>query len=424
MLYILTNRIDKKFRFPVYKSLLSRKLFVKKGQSFLDKGIVFFTYLLYPAYFITHLKKTSKTDFVVEMSSERNEANRESRQLFVSHYFYNDDDISIVHYLSGDNIFYHYVTLDGLKEIFHIWLLFLYGAWGALWSKRALLERAGIRSLNIFVSAALLKKENTSFYIFRLYGGYSYFVSLYLSQFMKRKVYAIMGSSYMYKKRYSFFPECVVCICADYQRVEVNNYINKGWFVCKDVRMTGFEEYDLIKDIKPTPPIYDIGIYSSGWWARREGMYQVTDVDKIRTMQYCNNIYYNNFLIILEEIGRYSKNRNLKVIVYPHPYERRLKREYGIECPYRDIMLKYGFSYDEDQNTSSISKIFECNVGVGIASTIIAQRWSLGLKGISLFDDVIAKWVGINYMGKYKDYFFFEPTKVTPIINRLLNEES
>lgn len=424
MLYILTKQIDRQHYIPMFKSLLCRKLLVKKEQSFLQKLSVFIIYLFYPFFFLTHLKRTSKMDFAVELSSERNGANRESRRLFVSHYFYNEDDINRIHYLSGSSIVYHSLTKEGIKEILRIWILFLSSAWKALWTKRALLERAGIRLLNIFASAALLNKENASFYTFRLYGGYPYFVSLFLSQFMKRKVYAIMGSTYMYTKRYSYFPECFVGLCADYQNVEVNNYIQKGWFVCKDVQMTGFEEYDLIKDIKPTSPIYDIGIYSSGWWARKDGIYQVPDVEEIRSMKYSNNKYQQNFMDILKCLGPYCKDKNLKVIIYPHPYERRLKNDYGIECPYRDTLTKYGFAFDDDHSTSSISKIYDCKIGVGIASTIVAQRWSLGLKAISLFDELIAEWVDINYLGKYKQYFFEDTADVPSIIDRLINEDS
>lgn len=424
MLYILTKQKDRQQYLPIYKSLLCRKLLVKKEQSFSEKLFVFIIYLLYPAFFLTHLKRTSKMDFAVELSSERNGSNRKSRRLFVSHYFYNEDDISHIHYLSGSSVVYHSITKDGLIEVLSIWELFLCGAWRALWSKRALLERAGLRLINIFASAALLNKDKSSFYTFRLYGGYPYFVSLFLSQYMQRKVYAITGSTYMYTKRYSYFPECIVGICADYQRVEIDNYIKKGWFVCKEVRMTGFEEYDLIKDIKPTSPIYDIGVYSSGWWARKDGMYQVTDVEEIRSMKYCNNKYQQNFVDILNTLGPYCKEKKLRVIVYPHPYERRLRNDYGIDCPYRGILNEYGFAFDDDHSTSSISKIYDCKIGVGIASTIVAQRWSLGLKAISLYDDLIAEWVDINYLGKYKQFFFKDPLAVSSVIESLIKEES
>ena len=224
----------------------------------------------------------------------------------------------------------------------------------------------------------------------------------------------------MFTKRYSYFPKVHCCLCSEYQKYEWRNYINFGWAVCNDVRMLGLEEYYIYKDIIPQTPKYDIGVYSSGWWARIDGIYQSTDIESIKNGNFVNNKIYKSFLALLDVLTILKINYGYSVIVYPHPYERRLYKEYSVEIPYMKILKEKGFYFDQNNEINSISKIYECKLGISMGSTITADRWNLGLDALSYQPEGLDEIMSLNYMGPYKEKFIENKDDFLTMIPKIL----
>lgn len=425
MLYILTKKIYSKDFFSIEKSLACRRISIEAKQTIRTKCGIFLVVLLYPFYFLSHLKRTKKTEFAVEMSGEKESQLSFPRRIFISHFFNNSDDYEVVQYINGSSIYIHNTTIKKILFSFIVWFRFLQSSFIAVFSKKAQLKVTYIRALNVINTGIFCDSSQTSFFFFRQYSPLSYYTSLVMSDWLKySNVYAIAGSTFMYTKRYSFFPKVHLCLCSKYQEEEAGNYLRLGWIVCRDVRMTGFEEYYMYKDIKPQEPVFDIGVYSSGWWAREGGVYQSNDIEAIRQYRFMDNQIYSDFLDMLRVLHEIKIKYNLKIKVYPHPYERRLANEYGIECPYIPFLVDKDFAFDSDSQMNSINKIYECNIGISIASTIVGDRWNLGLNAISLTNDTVSSFLKPKYLGKYSKYIISSSNELFNLVPKLLGYDN
>ncbi|KKN55944.1 hypothetical protein LCGC14_0577420, partial [marine sediment metagenome] len=163
--------------------------------------------------------------------------------------------------------------------------------------------------------------EKVFFYAF-IYRPDYYLAALVLSQYTD--VFYIAGSaSFYYNRRYLYLPNVTLISCGLVQNKEIDSLIEKGSIKIKD-KLLGNSIFDqsAMKDFDNY--YYDIGIYSSGEWAREDGLLMSNNYKRIRSRYFCNNPYYSTFLSILEAIIDLISSRKFKAKLYFHPYEKDL----------------------------------------------------------------------------------------------------
>ncbi len=135
-------------------------------------------------------------------------------------------------------------------------------------------------------------------------------------------------------------------------------------------------------------PLYDIGFFASGDWARERGLYWARDVELVRKGVYRDNVYERYATQILEALARYAHERERTLRIYLHPYERRLLHDHGIEPPFRGLADGRLVTID-DAPGNSRGAHYEIDAAVALRSSSIWQRIDLGLDHsfIYAFDD-------------------------------------
>jgi hypothetical protein len=128
----------------------------------------------------------------------------------------------------------------------------------------------------------------------------------------------------------------------------------------------------------PSDPVYDLGFYASGDWAREDGLYRARDIEKVRAGVYRDNIYERYAERVLEALVEYATSRRRTLRIYMHPYERTLLHEHGIEPPYRGLADGTLVTID-DRPGDSRGAFYEADVAVALRSSTIWQRLDLGL---------------------------------------------
>ena len=131
-------------------------------------------------------------------------------------------------------------------------------------------------------------------------------------------------------------------------------------------------------------PVYDIGFFASGDWAREDGLYWARDIEQVRAGAFRGNAYERQAEQVLEALVRYAGSRHRTLRIYLHPYERRLLHEHGIEPPYRGLADGELVTID-DRPGHSRDAHYEADVAVALRSSTIWQRIDLGLDRSFLF---------------------------------------
>ncbi|MFA4965999.1 MAG: hypothetical protein WC709_10270 [Thermoleophilia bacterium] len=126
-------------------------------------------------------------------------------------------------------------------------------------------------------------------------------------------------------------------------------------------------------------PTYDIGFYASGDWAREDGLYWARDIEQVRAGAFSGNVYERHAEEVLAWLVEYAASRRRTLRIYPHPYERTLLHEHGIEPPYFGLADGELVTID-DRAGNSRSSHYEADVAVALRSSTIWQRIDLGLE--------------------------------------------
>jgi hypothetical protein len=247
--------------------------------------------------------------------------------------------------------------------------------------------------------------KHTFFYGF-IYRPDVYLQALVLSQYTN--VTYITGSTpFYYNRRYVFLPEVKLISSSAVQYTEIKSLIKERKIIVKDLDL-GTPMFDESALIKYKKFIYDIGIYSSGIWARSRKLRRLYNKKTILTNDYNEDPLYNKFLRILEVVGSLVKKRKVKAKLYFHPHEKHLYHSQGIKPPYLKILKenKIDFSF-RDKNSTLLLR--EAKIGVALLSTIIYERLDLGLEGYLYHnpnEDLIANIFKPSLLGEFKKYFF------------------
>ena len=220
--------------------------------------------------------------------------------------------------------------------------------------------------------------------------------------------------------RYQYNPKVDFKLCSTVLQEESACYIQNGWMEFRSVETWGLEEALVLDQIPPEEPTVDIGIYSSGSWARTMDLWRSGDIEQIRAYAYLANPMYTRFLPILEAIVTLKKETGCSAKVYFHPFEKMLMDKHGIVPPYLKLLEENGILYEQEGKTS-LENFYESRIGVSISSTILFDRLHMGLASLYFDGAGIPMYtIAEQYMGKYRDLCFHDMEELKEKIRQQL----
>lgn len=247
--------------------------------------------------------------------------------------------------------------------------------------------------------------EKVFFYGF-IYRPDNYLAALVLSQYVD-VLYVTGSTSFYYNRRYVYLPNVTLVSCSLVQFKEINSLIEKKNIIVKNILLGNpLFDHSSMKDYDIIP--YEIGIYSSGEWARENGLWRSYDYNKIRSGQFHKNPYYDVFLSILKIVTELVNSRKIKAKLYFHPHEKDLYNKQGIMPPYVKILTKNGIDFSFSDEDSWLL-LRESKIGVAVLSTIIYERLGLGLDGYLYYnsnEEFISDFFNPSLLGDFEKYFF------------------
>ena len=264
------------------------------------------------------------------------------------------------------------------------------------------------------IQLCLLQDNRVSCYFFLLSSPETYLCALFGSIYFKKlSVNVISSNSLMYSdNRYLYMPDAKLKYCSKIQKEELRLYIIKRWVEVKEATLWGLEEASEYDRIKYKTARFDIGIYSSGGWARDQNMLRIKDFERLQKHPNLDNYLYKIFEEIMKVVIGLKNSHDLQVVLYPHPCER-LAMKNGVCLPYQHLLDKYDI-YLDGEGDNSIEKIFEAKVGIASVSTIIFDRLHFDLPGYVFSGTGIKDFlIDPRYLGKYADYCFDGPEDLT-----------
>lgn len=264
--------------------------------------------------------------------------------------------------------------------------------------------------------------KNHQYFFFRPYSLSIYISLLILSKlYPSTEYYLVTSNTSFFPRRYTHLPEVNLIYCSNFQKNELNFFQKLGWSSFNRVLFGGLEEVNQFRKLLPQKPIYDIGIYSSGFWARKDGLSRVNNFKKIRNYYYSDNDYQKDFELLLITLGCISKKYNLKSKLYFHPYEKELFHKFKIIPPYLNTLKKFQINYFFDDKENSIHSVYESSIGCGLFSTILTDRWNIGLNSLLYIKNPKSEHINPKYLGKKSSHVFFKLDDFESEIIKLLN---
>jgi len=249
-------------------------------------------------------------------------------------------------------------------------------------------------------------------YVFYINHPSSFIFAKYI-EFHDVKSTIHMGNNPISKWNYPF-PISSPIILSSIIQIEEIKYLklSNEWQYCRD------EFILLSKDIKPKEPKKEIGLFSSGEWARSKGLYRSDDLALISNYDLANNKVYKAFEEGLLKLISLNVEKKFTIKVYPHPFERELIT-LGIRPPYFKWVDSGEVTVDMD-GTSSREKIYDSTIAISYHSSFIWERLSLGLLESYhyQFNDDELDLVDYRALGRYKANIFFSNDDIAMIFNK------
>lgn len=316
------------------------------------------------------------------------------------------EEAAIAHYDPArpvDRLVYRRMSLRKAWQLTQAsWLIW----WGGFW---ALFARTKTRpEWHIF--AAQLLHQQILFHDkdSRVVLFFCYYVQTYLSSYLAsvlvpgyRPTIVASNSILFENNRYLYHPDMDFKLCSCLQVPEVGIYRQLGWMTFQEPEMWGLEEVRRIEQVPPSTATIDIGLFSSGFWARTEKGFRVADKEALSRGDYLGNRWFKIFWWMLEVVAELKRERpELSVKVYLHPHERTIFHDFGIAPPYLAMIQEAGFMYNLE-GEDSLQKFYESRIGLSSQSTIVFDRMHYGL--IGMFYAGQEEWQPIEpkYLGEY-----------------------
>jgi hypothetical protein len=281
-----------------------------------------------------------------------------------------------------------------------------------------------IRFGNLLLQQLLFHGDDRDQMLYFCYEPETYLSTLVATSIMPDYFPKIVASnSILFRdNRYLVNPRLDFKICSKIQLGETDTYRKLGWMKVRSVQLWDLEEAMIYDQLQPSPPTCDIGIYSSGGWARTHDLWRAADMEVLKKGGYLDNPMYLQLLVILDVVCTLRKeNPKLKVNFYLHPHELRLLHQNGIRAPYLSILDANEISYSlESQH--SIMGIYGPRLGIAVSSTILFDRMHLGLQSFFYAGKAIPHGlIDVRYLGEYAQYGYHDALQLREMIRRELS---
>lgn len=369
-----------------------------------EKILILGAFLLYPIYFLLKLKKNNSESLILR-AGELTRKEYEMRKYFINKYSKAEVDYD---HIDGQIIWYKGISVRKLFLVGKVWFNFFVTLISILGIKK---DKHNLKAyflvFNTVVSLILLNKQGKKIHVFQIFDVRNYLPAMLSDWYPELELKLITSSSILYaSNRYCFTPASEIIYCSDYQKFEIQTFIDRNWFVIKNYKLWGLEEANQYDLLEPKDPVYEIALYSSGEWARRDGIFRVNDIEAIQRGDFLENELYQQFEQIVVELSKVIKQNGLTLAVYLHPYEKSLYREHQLVPPFISLLEKsIGKQFEVDfDNENSISKIYESRLAVSLLSTSISDRWHLGLEGVMFENNETTNFRKI--IGNYGNFVF------------------
>ena len=221
-------------------------------------------------------------------------------------------------------------------------------------------------------------------YVFSLHDRRAYLIATFLARHTDVEVLPVFQNIPLYRNCRYFHLDVPVALTSRVNVPEVEYYRAQGVFRGGEVLYRGGEYIADTAHLEPTPPVYDIGFFSSREWARSGGLYQTQDIEAIRRGAFADNAYARKAESLLESLAGYARANGRTLRIYPHPFERRLMNEDGIAPPYAGLDDGDVVTIDREGGDSR-GKVYESRVAVSLQSSFVWERLDLGLDDTYVF---------------------------------------
>jgi hypothetical protein len=250
-------------------------------------------------------------------------------------------------------------------------------------------------------------------YVFSLHDRRAYLIATFLAKHTGVEVLPVFQNIPMYRNCRYFHLDVAIILTSRVNVPEVEYYRALDIFKGGDVVYRGGEYIADTVDLESAPPTFDLGYFSSGEWARSGGLYQSGDIDAIRRGDLADTPYARTAQSLIEALAKHAHANGLTLRLYPHPVERRLWDEHGIEPPYAGLDDGSVVTIDRSGRDSR-SKVYEPRVAVSLQSSFIWERLDLGLDAsyIYAFADQSLNVFARESLGRYAENVFLDEAEL------------
>ena len=211
-----------------------------------------------------------------------------------------------------------------------------------------------------------------------------YCVATFLQRHTSAEVRVVFQSMPLYGTQRRLHVPVTAVVTSKVNVPEAEYFRAAGEFRAAEIVYRSGEFVDERAALVPSSPLYDIGYFASGDWAREDGLIWARDIEQVHAGAYRGNVYERYAQQVLEALVEYATLRQRTLRIYMHPYERRLLHEHGIEPPYRELADRALVTID-DRPGNSRDAHYEADVAVALRSSTIWQRIDLGLERSFMF---------------------------------------
>jgi len=217
-------------------------------------------------------------------------------------------------------------------------------------------------------------------------------------------VYYVYTSGILYETcRYDEFENTNIILGSKLQFDEIKYYQNKNWMKLENCTLMhwGVDNIKLFETYSQKQTI-DIGLFSSGEWARPDGFLRAENLEEIKNYKYTENVYYEVFEKIVNELTN-EKYRSQQIKVYFHPYEKYLMNTHKIYPPFWEKLANCdNVILDISEQPSNF---FESKLAIVVFSSITIDRLDYDLDTLFFLPQNKRKeFIGLPPRKVYKSY--------------------
>lgn len=262
------------------------------------------------------------------------------------------------------------------------------------------------RNINYYINISyinVIKPQRV--YFFNYLSIVSYLSAQYIAKNYKDvKVFYIYTSGILYETcRYDSFEKVNIIVGSKLQFDEIKYYQEKKWMKFHNCTLThwGVDNIKIFETYSKERTV-DIGLFSSGEWARPDGFLRGDNIEEIKNYKYIDNAYNKIFEDIVNVLVQ-DEYSNLKIKVYLHPYEKFLINTHNIYPPFwKKLVNCDNFVLDTDEKPSNF---FESKLAIVVFSSITIDRLDYDLDTLFFLPNMKTKeFIGLPSRKIYQSY--------------------